>query len=143
MIGTGRTAMGILQFADLGPGSVAVVPAAAGGIGTLLVQYAKNAGATVVGLAGGPDKTALVAANGADLAVDYLDPQWPAKVRAHLGGGEATVVFDASAGTSPVRRSPCSVPAAATWSSAGRARACTTAPRTSSTASPSRSSARS
>jgi len=63
MIGTGRTAMGILQFAELGPDAVAVIPAAAGGIGTLLVQYAKNAGATVVGLAGGPEKTARVAAN--------------------------------------------------------------------------------
>ncbi|MFG3250770.1 zinc-binding dehydrogenase [Streptomyces sp. NPDC048187] len=98
MIGTGRTAMGIVQFAELHPGSVAVVPAAAGGIGTLLVQYAANAGATVVGLAGGPEKTALVAANGADLAVDYTDPRWPAKVRAHLGGERATVVFDGVGG---------------------------------------------
>ncbi|MFJ8147214.1 zinc-binding dehydrogenase [Streptomyces sp. NPDC096048] len=98
MIGTGRTTMGILQFADLGPGSVAVVPAAAGGIGTLLVQYAKNAGATVIGLAGGPEKVARVAANGADLAVDYRAPRWPDKVRAHLGGGGATVVFDGVGG---------------------------------------------
>jgi NADPH:quinone reductase len=90
--------MGILQFADLGPDSVALVPAAAGGIGTLLVQYAKNAGATVVGLAGGPEKVARVAANGADLAVDYKDPRWPAKVRAHLGGAGATVVFDGVGG---------------------------------------------
>jgi NADPH:quinone reductase len=94
MIGTGRTAMGILQFAELGPDSVAVIPAAAGGIGTLLVQYAKNAGATVVGLAGGPSKTAQVHANGADLAVDYTDSAWPGKVRAFLGGRPATVVFD-------------------------------------------------
>ncbi|MGW6542060.1 zinc-binding dehydrogenase [Streptomyces massasporeus] len=98
MIGTGRTAMGILQFAELGPGSVVIVPAAAGGIGTLLVQYAKNAGATVVGLAGGPEKTARVQAGGADLAVDYKDPAWPAKVRAHLGGRSATVVFDGVGG---------------------------------------------
>ncbi|GHB36184.1 oxidoreductase [Streptomyces viridiviolaceus] len=98
MIGTGRTTMGILQFAELGPDAVAVVPAAAGGIGTLLVQYARNAGATVIGLAGGPEKTARVAANGADLAVDYKDPEWPAKVRAHLGGRRATVVFDGVGG---------------------------------------------
>ncbi|MFF7545377.1 zinc-binding dehydrogenase [Streptomyces canus] len=98
MIGTGRTAMGILQFAELGPDSVAVIPAAAGGIGTLLVQYAKNAGATVVGLAGGPSKTALVHANGADLAVDYQDSAWPGKVRAFLGGRPATVVFDGVGG---------------------------------------------
>ncbi|MDH6451063.1 MULTISPECIES: zinc-binding dehydrogenase [unclassified Streptomyces] len=98
MIGTGRTAMGIVQFAELGPDSVVVVPAAAGGIGTLLVQYAKNAGATVVGLAGGPSKTARVQANGADLAVDYRDSAWPGKVRAFLGGRPATVVFDGVGG---------------------------------------------
>ncbi|MGW5617943.1 zinc-binding dehydrogenase [Streptomyces sp. NPDC003877] len=98
MIGTGRTVMGIVQFAELGPDSVAVVPAAAGGIGTLLVQYAGNAGATVVGLAGGPEKVARVRAGGADLAVDYTDPDWPGKVRAHLGGRSATVVFDGVGG---------------------------------------------
>jgi NADPH2:quinone reductase len=98
MIGTGRTTMGIVQFAEPGPDDVVVIPAAAGGIGTLLVQYAKNAGATVVGLAGGPEKTARVEANGADLAVDYEDPAWPEKVRAWLGGRPATLVFDGVGG---------------------------------------------
>ncbi|MGW4228300.1 zinc-binding dehydrogenase [Streptomyces sp. NPDC004980] len=101
MIGTGRTTLGILQFTDLGPESVAVVPAAAGGIGTLLVQYAKNAGATVIGLAGGPGKVARVTANGADLAVDYTRPDWPRTARAHLDalGRDATVVYDSVGGT--------------------------------------------
>ncbi|MFJ8645817.1 zinc-binding dehydrogenase [Streptomyces sp. NPDC093546] len=99
MIGTGRTTLGILQFTELGPDDVVLVTAAAGGIGTLLVQYAKHAGATVVGLAGGPAKTARVEANGADLAVDYTLPDWPDLVRAHLGGTRhATVVFDAVGG---------------------------------------------
>ncbi|MFD5110947.1 zinc-binding dehydrogenase [Streptomyces sp. NPDC058391] len=98
MIGTGRTTMGILQFTDLGPGDIALVPAAAGGIGTLLVQYAKNAGATVVGLAGGPAKVARVAANGADLAVDYTLSDWPERVTAYLGDRGATVVFDSVGG---------------------------------------------
>ncbi|WP_328494932.1 zinc-binding dehydrogenase [Streptomyces sp. NBC_00414] len=98
MIGTGRTTMGILQFAELTPDSVAVIPAAAGGIGTLLVQYAKNAGATVIGLAGGSDKVARVEKNGADLAVDYLDPDWPDQVRRFLGNRPATVVFDGVGG---------------------------------------------
>lgn len=96
MIGTGRTAMGILLFAEPGPDDVVVIPAAAGGLGTLLVQYAKNAGATVVGLAGGPEKTARVAANGADLAVDYTDPTWPEKVAAYRG--KTTVVLDGVGG---------------------------------------------
>ncbi|MFB7397509.1 zinc-binding dehydrogenase [Streptomyces sp. NPDC056191] len=98
MIGTGRTTLGILQFTELGPDSVAIVPAAAGGIGTLLVQYAKNAGATVIGLAGGPAKVALVEENGADLSVDYKRPDWPEKVRAYLDGRTATVVFDSVGG---------------------------------------------
>jgi len=96
MIGTGRTTMGILQFVELTPDSVAVVPAAAGGIGTLLVQYAKHAGATVIGLAGGPEKVARMRANGADLAVDYTDAGWPERVSAYRG--RATVVFDGVGG---------------------------------------------
>ncbi|MBK6019507.1 zinc-binding dehydrogenase, partial [Streptomyces sp. MBT53] len=99
MIGTGRTAMGIVQFSELGPDSVVIVPAAAGGLGTLLVQYARHAGATVIGLAGGPEKTALTRANGAHLAVDYTDPEWPQKVKAWLDGRHATTVFDGVGGT--------------------------------------------
>ncbi|MGV9881907.1 zinc-binding dehydrogenase [Streptomyces sp. NPDC003006] len=102
LIGTGRTTMGILQFAELTPDSVAVIPAAAGGIGTLLTQYAKHRGATVIGLAGGPEKTARVRANGADLAVDYKNPAWPEDVRTYLkeelDGRPATVVFDGVGG---------------------------------------------
>ncbi|MBC9716563.1 zinc-binding dehydrogenase [Streptomyces sp. TRM66268-LWL] len=99
LIGTGRTAMGIVQFADLDEDSVVVIPAAAGGLGTFLVQYAVAKGATVIGLAGGERKTALVRENGADLAVDYLDPEWPSVVRAFLGADRhATVVFDGVGG---------------------------------------------
>ncbi|MDT0405190.1 MULTISPECIES: zinc-binding dehydrogenase [Streptomyces] len=96
MIGTGRTTMGIVQFAEPGPGDVVVVPAAAGGIGTLLVQYAKNAGATVIGLAGGPRKTARVTANGADHAIDYTAPDWPGHLAAHQG--KVTIVYDGVGG---------------------------------------------
>ncbi|MEU9405331.1 zinc-binding dehydrogenase [Streptomyces sp. NPDC048281] len=96
MIGTGRTALGILQFVELGPDAVVLVPAAAGGIGTLLVQAAKHAGATVIGLAGGPEKAARVRAEGADLALDYTDPGWADRVRDH--SGTVTVVLDGVGG---------------------------------------------
>ncbi|MFJ4711571.1 zinc-binding dehydrogenase [Streptomyces sp. NPDC088785] len=98
LIGTGRTALGVLGFTTVTEDTVALVPAAAGGIGTLLVQYVKHAGGTVVGLAGGPGKAALVAANGADLALDYTDPGWPARVREFLGGRRATVLLDGVGG---------------------------------------------
>ncbi|MFD4025196.1 zinc-binding dehydrogenase [Streptomyces sp. NPDC058576] len=101
MIGTGRTALGILGSTPLGPNSVVVVTAAAGGIGTLVVQYAKNAGATVIALAGGPAKVARATDNGADLALDYTRADWPRAARAYLDGRglRATVVYDSVGGT--------------------------------------------
>ncbi|MFD4233181.1 zinc-binding dehydrogenase [Streptomyces sp. NPDC058542] len=101
MIGTGRTALGVLGFTPLGPDSVVVVTAAAGGIGTLVVQYARNAGATVIALAGGPAKVARSEAEGADLALDYTRPDWPRRARDHLeaAGLRATVVYDSVGGT--------------------------------------------
>ncbi|MEV5833007.1 zinc-binding dehydrogenase [Nocardia sp. NPDC052112] len=98
IVGTGRTTMGILLFTELGPDSVVVVTAAAGGIGTLLVQHAKNVGATVIGLAGGSAKAELVQRNGADIAIDYLRPDWPEQVRAQLGDRRVTVLFDGVGG---------------------------------------------
>ncbi|MFF3545851.1 zinc-binding dehydrogenase [Streptomyces platensis] len=105
MIGTGRTTMGILLFAGLTADDIALVPAAAGGIGSLLVQHARNTGATVIGLAGGAAKVARVRELGADLAVDYTRDGWPSLVRAFLdgrGAAGATLVFD-SVGGAPGR----------------------------------------
>jgi NADPH:quinone reductase-like Zn-dependent oxidoreductase len=101
MIGTGRMAMGILRFAD--PGLTAddtvIVLAAAGGIGALLVQYAKQKGARVIGAAGGPAKAAAVQDLGADLAIDYNLPDWAATIRAKLGDDRpATHVFEGVGG---------------------------------------------
>ncbi|UGT63141.1 zinc-binding dehydrogenase [Nocardia asteroides] len=101
LIGTGRTAVGILQFATLAPGTVVLVTSAAGGLGVLLVQAAKAAGAEVVGVAGGAAKVELVRSLGADHAVDYLDDRWADVVRARLGK-PVDVLFDAVGG--PVAR---------------------------------------
>ncbi len=56
MIGTGRTTMTILERAQLDATDVVVVTAAAGGIGSLLVQAGHKAGATVLAAVGGPAK---------------------------------------------------------------------------------------
>ncbi|HEX2144073.1 MAG TPA: zinc-binding dehydrogenase [Glycomyces sp.] len=94
MIGTGRTALMVLSVGPVSAQDVVIVPAAAGGIGTLLVQAAKNAGAFVVGLAGGPEKVARVAANGADAAIDYKTADWTERLDAALGERDATLLFD-------------------------------------------------
>jgi NADPH:quinone reductase len=101
MIGTGRTAMGILEVAQLTSGDVALVTAAAGGLGSLLVQAARRAGGIAVGLAGGPAKVERVRQLGADVAVDYEAPGWTDAVRhalERLGAPEPTVAFDGVGG---------------------------------------------
>jgi NADPH2:quinone reductase len=97
-IGTGRTVVGILDQAPISADDIVLVTAAAGGLGALLIQAAKHAGATVVGLAGGPEKVAVARSQGADLAVDYRIDGWDDVVRRMLDGDRATLVFDGVAG---------------------------------------------
>ena len=98
LIGTGRTAMAVLDHAAIAPDDVVVVTAAAGGLGTLFVQAAAGIGATVVGLAGGAAKVARVRELGADVAVDYEVDGWPDVVREQLGDRSPTVVLDGVGG---------------------------------------------
>jgi NADPH2:quinone reductase len=98
MIGTGRTALGILEVAQLTAGDVALVTSAAGGIGALLIQAVRNAGAVAVGLAGGAEKVARVRGLGAAVAIDYTARDWTEAVRDALGDAQATVAFDGVGG---------------------------------------------
>lgn len=99
MIGTGRTTLAILEGAPVAADDVVLVTAAAGGIGNLLVQAALGAGAFVVGLAGGARKVQVVRDLGAQVAVDYTDPDWPTTVREALGARQATVAYDSVGST--------------------------------------------
>ena len=98
MIGTGRTALAILEVAALTAEDIVLITAAAGGLGSLLVQAARNAGATVVGVAGGPAKVQRVAQLGATVAVDYSAPNWSDAVRTALDGRAVTVALDGVGG---------------------------------------------
>jgi NADPH2:quinone reductase len=98
MVGTGRTAFGILEAAMLTPDDVVLVTGASGGLGVLLVQLAHRAGTTVVGAAGGPRKVEIAAHQGADLAVDYSADGWADEVRRGLGEREVTVLLQAVGG---------------------------------------------
>lgn len=96
LLADGRTALALADAAAPGPGETVLVEAAAGGVGSLLVQLAKRAGANVVALAGGPRKLALARELGADLAVDYREPGWAEVVRGEAG--PADVVYDGVGG---------------------------------------------
>jgi NADPH2:quinone reductase len=97
-IGTGRTAVGILEQAAIGPDDVVLVTAAAGGLGGLFLQGARAAGAVAVGAAGGAEKVAAVRALGADVAVDYLEPAWPDRSPRPSASGGSAWSWTASAG---------------------------------------------
>ena len=96
LLADGRTALSLVGRAGLQAGETVLVEAAAGGVGTLLVQLARQAGARVVALAGQPGKLALARDLGADLTIDYGCDDWPDLVRDTAG--QVDVVFDGVGG---------------------------------------------
>jgi NADPH-dependent curcumin reductase CurA len=69
---TGGTAyFGLLDAAQAKAGDIVFVSAAAGAVGSAVVQIAKAKGMTVIGSARGADKCAFVRSLGADEAIDY------------------------------------------------------------------------
>jgi NADPH2:quinone reductase len=89
----GATARGLVGAARVAAGDRVLVQAAAGAVGTVLVQLLKWAGATVIGAARGEDKLALIRKLGADHVVDYSLPGWRDEVREAVDGS-VEVVFD-------------------------------------------------
>ncbi|NJP96282.1 zinc-binding dehydrogenase [Nonomuraea sp. FMUSA5-5] len=89
----GATAQGLIGAARVSAGDRVLVLAAAGAVGTLLVQLLKRAGATVVAAAHGERKLALLSELRADHVVDYTLPGWTEQAR-DAAGGSIDVVFD-------------------------------------------------
>nr|WP_255342625.1 zinc-binding dehydrogenase [Nocardia sp. CNY236] len=87
--GQGSTAVGIVESAALSSGDVVFVEAAGGGVGSILVQLAKNAGATVVAAASTEDKLSAAKQLGADALVNYSTASWDDELRKDFGQNEA------------------------------------------------------
>jgi NADPH2:quinone reductase len=75
-------------------GHTALVHAAAGGTGRLLVQIATMLGARVIGTAGTPAKAALAREAGASDVILYDQVDWVAEVKRLTGGAGVDVVYD-------------------------------------------------
>jgi len=91
-IGTGRTALGVVELEPATPDDVVLVPSAAGGLGWLLVQDALARGAAVVAAAGGAQRVARLVELGADQVVDYGEEGWEEQVEG------VTLVYDGVGG---------------------------------------------
>ncbi|HXH69612.1 MAG TPA: zinc-binding dehydrogenase [Pyrinomonadaceae bacterium] len=88
----GLTALGLL--ADLKSGQTILIHAAAGGVGSLLVQLAKHKGAKVIGTASTPEKLEKVASLGADVGINYTENDWTDEVLAATDDKGADLIIE-------------------------------------------------
>jgi NADPH2:quinone reductase len=75
-------------------GHTLLIHAAAGGVGSVLVPWAKHLGATVIGTAGSPEKATLARQAGCDHVILYREQDFAAEVRKLTGGSGVDVVYD-------------------------------------------------
>lgn len=88
----GLTAHGVLQLAAVKPGQTVLVLAAAGGVGQILTQLARRAGARVLAVVSTAEKRDAIAALGADVITGY--DGFAAAAHALTSGRGVDVVFD-------------------------------------------------
>ncbi len=88
----GTSAYALVHTAEVSGQDIVLVSAAAGGVGSLATQWARNLGATVAGLAG-PANHAWLRGFGV-VPVDYAGPDLGQRVRRALDGRQVTAVLD-------------------------------------------------
>jgi NADPH2:quinone reductase len=79
-------------------GTWVLVHSAAGAVGVLTTQIARDAGGRVIGLAGGADKAAWAKQFGAEHMIDYRSEDWVARVKELTAGRGVDVIIDGNAG---------------------------------------------
>jgi NADPH2:quinone reductase len=75
-------------------GETVLVHAAAGGVGTIMVQWLKALGATIIATVGSDEKAKVARAHGADHVIVYTRERFAERVREITGGAGVPVVYD-------------------------------------------------
>lgn len=75
-------------------GSTILIHAAAGGVGSLVCQWAKHLGATIIGTVGSKEKAVLAKENGCTHTILYREEDFASRVRDITGGQGVDVVYD-------------------------------------------------
>jgi NADPH2:quinone reductase len=78
----------------LRPGMIALVHAGAGGVGNLVIQLAKQRGATVIATCGSPEKVQIAKDAGADHVIDYTKVDFAEETRRIVGDRAVDVAYD-------------------------------------------------
>jgi NADPH2:quinone reductase len=89
----------VTEYRDIKPGDVALVHAAAGGVGQFLVQWLKHLGAIVIGTASSEEKLQTIRLLGADHVVNYADGHFLDAVLELTDGRGVDIAFDAVGAT--------------------------------------------
>ncbi|WP_298117520.1 quinone oxidoreductase [Flavobacterium sp.] len=85
--------------AKLQPGQTILIHAAAGGVGTLQVQIAKQMGAgKIIATASNAEKLAIAKSLGADELINYTESDWVQKVKDATGGKGVDIIVDSVGG---------------------------------------------
>ena len=103
----------VVNKANVQPGQTVLVQGASGGVGIAAVQIAKALGAKVIGNASTDEKRAWVLEQGADHAIDYTQPDWPAKVKELNGGNGVDAIVDGVGGDAFLKSFECLAPGGA------------------------------
>ena len=85
---------GLHRRAHLQRGDTLLVHAAAGGVGSAAVQLGKAAGATVIGVVGGPEKASIATELGCDLVLDRNTDDLVAEIKKATNGKGVDVAYD-------------------------------------------------
>lgn len=95
----GTAGHALVQRGNVQRGETVLITGAAGGCGSAAIQIAKALGASVIAVAGGPEKVALCRELGADHVIDHREVEALAPVVKELTGGRGVdVLFDAVGG---------------------------------------------
>lgn len=96
-----------LEAYPIKPGDVALVHAAAGGVGMILCQWAAALGATVIGSVGSEQKAEVARAHGCEHAIVTTREDFVSRVADITGGKRVSVVYDALGGETSIRSLDC------------------------------------
>ncbi|MGB5615360.1 MAG: quinone oxidoreductase [Desulfobacterales bacterium] len=91
----GMTARYLLRGCfDVKAGDTILIHAAAGGVGSIVCQWAKHLGATVIGTVGSEEKAVTATANGCDHPILYTREEFVARVKEITNDRGVDVVYD-------------------------------------------------
>lgn len=85
---------GLFQKAQAKTGETVLIHGASGGVGIAAIQFAKNAGLTVIGTASSAEGKKLVKDQGADFVFDHSDENYLSEIKEVTGGKGVNIILE-------------------------------------------------